>query len=207
MAAYLDAKGPTETVERRWTPAVASDDAMGSVSTSASGITVSSATIEGDEVLFVLTGGTAAATGTITATVVTEGGETLVETLYVPIIASPAQIADTAREYIDFALRKITGPRRSPSANELDDGLEHLNAMIAEMRASNADVGAPFPLTADSVIYCPDWAVSAVRYNLRVRVMDLYGIEPSAMDFDRARRGMQLVKHKNLPADRVSEFY
>lgn len=207
MADFLAAKGPTETVERRWTPPVASDDAIATVATSASGVTVASAKADGADVLFVLSGGSAGATGVITLTVTSEGGETFVETLYVPIVASAAQIADTARSYVAFALRKVTGPRRAPTANELDDALERLNAIIARMRAGGADIGAAFPLTADTVIYCPDWAVSALRFNLLIDCVGLYGLEPTAYEYDAARRGMQLVKHKGLPVERVSEFF
>lgn len=205
MATFLEAKGPSETVERRWAPEA--EYSLEAVSTSASGVTVSSATIEGDEVLFVLAGGTAATTGTITATLTTQGGETLVETLYVPVIASPSQIAATARDFVDFALRKIVGIGESANDAELEDALERLSGLVARMREGGADIGAPFPLDANSVIYCPDWAVSALRYNLLIECADIYGEQPSAMEYEQARRGMQLVKHKNLPAERASEFY
>lgn len=203
MADFLAAKGPTEIVERRWTPS----SPPKTVSQSASGVTVDSAKVDGDDVLLVLSGGTAGETAAVTVTVTTNTDETLVETLYLPIIASPSQVTPTARAVVSFALRKITGTRKEPSASELNDALEHLEALVPEMRATGADIGAPFPLTADSVIYCPDWALSALRYGLRVRVMDLYGIEPSAIDYERHRRGLQLVKQKGLPAERINEFF
>lgn len=203
MADFLDAKSPVETVERRWTPAV---EPL-TVSQSASGVTVSSAEIDGGDVVFLLAGGTAGQTATITAAVATRDGETLVETLYVPVVAGPAQIAATARDFVSFALRKVTGPRRAPSDSEMDDALERLNALVARMRAGGADIGAPFPLLAESVVYCPDWAVSALRYNLLIDCVGLYGLEPTAYEYDAARRGMQLVKHKGLPAVREAEFF
>jgi hypothetical protein len=202
MAAVLDAKAPGETVGRLWRV-----EGVESVSTTATGITVVSATRQDDGVLFVLSGGTAAQTGTITATVVKPDGITLIETFYVPVIDSPAQTADTAREYINFALRPIVGFGESADAEEFADGLEKLSALIAEMRACGADIGAPYPLTADSVIYCPDWSVSGLRYGLRVQVMPDFGSEPTAMDYERARRGMQLAKQKGLPEVRENEFF
>ena len=78
---------------------------------------------------------------------------------------------------------------------------------MARWREGGADIGAPFPLTADSVIYCPDWAVSALRYNLMVECADLYGAELTPFQYDAARRGLQLVKHKNLPTEREVEFF
>lgn len=207
MAHYLAAKAPTEVVERRWTVPVDADDGAESVSLSASGVTVDASEIKGDELVLTLSAGTAAATGSVIVTVTTSLGRTLVETLYVPIVASAAQIADTARSYCKFALRKIVGMGNDPEAAELDDALERLNAMIAKWRAGGADIGAAFPLTANTVIYCPDWAVDAIRFNLRVACHDAFGAEITAYDVEQATRGRQLVKHKNLPDDRAAADY
>lgn len=208
MAAFLSAKVPAEVAERRWTVPVDSDDAPASVALSASGITVDANEFEGNELVLTLSAGTAAATGSIVATVTTDQGRTLVETLTIPIVESAAQIANTARDYCSFALRKIVGIGNDPEASELTDALERLNALVASWRAGGADIGAPFPLTASSVIYCPDYAVDALRFNLRVSCHDHYDAPITAYDADRARRGLQLVKHKNLPANREgAEFY
>lgn len=202
MAFILAAKVPTEVVERRWTVPVDADDAPSSVTLSATGVTVDANEFIGDELVLTLSAGTAAATGSIVATVTTDQGRTLVETLYIPVIASAAQIADTARDYVNFALRKVTGNGVDPDSAELDDALERLNALVAAWRAGGADIGAPFPLTANSVIYCPDWAASALRFNLRVSCHDHYDAPITAFDANEARRGLQLIKHMNLPADR-----
>ena len=207
MADYLASKVTTEVVRREWTVPVDADDAPASVSLSASGVTVDANEFIGNDLVLTLSGGTAAATGSIVATITTDQGRVLVETLYIPIVQSAAQIANTARDYVGFALRKITGNGEDPSASELSDALERLNAMVAEWRAGGADIGAAFPLVAGTVIYCPDWAVSALRYNLLIECAPLYGAEPSAIDYDRARRGLQLIKHKNLPDARKVEFY
>lgn len=208
MAFILAAKVPTEVVERRWTVPVDADDAPASVSLTASGVTVDANEFEGNELVLTLSGGTAAATGSIVATVTTDRGRTLVETLYIPVIASAAQIADTARDYCTFALRKVIGNGNDPEASELDDALEQLNGLVAQWREGGADIGAAFPITANTVIYCPDWAVDALRFNLRLQVYSLYGEQPTAMDVLKARQGLQLVKHKNLPKERNgASFY
>lgn len=207
MAAILEAKVPTEVVRRVFTVPVDDDDAPGSVAVSASGVTVDASSFEGDDIVLTLSGGTAAATGSITVTITTNKGRVLVETLYIPIIASEAQTAATAREYIDFALRKVVGVGATATASELDDALDRLNAMIAEWRVGGADIAAPYPLTANTVIYCPDYAVGAIRYNLLMDCADMYGVPVSAMDAMRARQGLQLIKHKNLPDERKVEYY
>jgi hypothetical protein len=79
--------------------------------------------------------------------------------------------------------------------------------MITEWRESGADIGAPFPLTADTIIYCPDYAASALRYNLLVDCASVYGQPVTQMEMMRAMRGLQLVKNRNLPEDRPDVYY
>lgn len=207
MAGFLAPKVPAEVVQRAYVVPLDADDNIASVSTSATGVTVASTEIEGAKVLLNLTGGTAAQTGSIVLTVTTQAGRTLIETLYVPIIASAAQIAGTAQDYCFFALRKIAGLGEVPTADELSDALERLSAMIASWRVQGADIGAPFPLEAESVIYCPDYAVDALRYNLLMDVASLYGVPPSQMDAMKALRGLQLVKNMNQPEDRAATYF
>lgn len=208
MAYFFQAKTANEAKTYTFAPDLPDGDDIEGFSTVASGVTVAiSAEIGGNNIKYRLSGGTAGQTGSLVVTVTTTGGDTLEFTVYVPIVSAAAQIADTARSYIEFALRKISGIGEVPNAGELDDALERLNAIVARWRGGGADIGAPFPLTADSVIYCPDWAVSALRYNLMVECADLYGAELSPLQYDAARRGLQLVKHKNLPNDRKVEFF
>ena len=51
MAAFLPSKVSTEAVQRRWLCPVDDDDGASTVSTSATGVTVSAATLEGDELI------------------------------------------------------------------------------------------------------------------------------------------------------------
>jgi hypothetical protein len=207
MAAFLASKVAAEIVQRAYKVALDDDDNLASVATSATGVTVVSAEIEDDEVLLNLSGGTDGQTATIVLTVMTDRGRTLVETLYLPIIASAAQIAQTAQEYCFFALRRIVGIGEVPSADELNDALERLSAMIASWRAQGADIGAPFPLEGESVIYCPDYAVEALRFNLLLDVASLYGVPVAQMEAMKAARGLQLVKNMNQPEDRAATYF
>lgn len=207
MAIFLSAKAPSDVYRYTWSPSLADGDTIASFALSASGVTVDSQAFDPDGVIILLSGGTAGQTATITASADTVEGETLTETLYLPIIASTAQIADSARSYINFALRRIIGVGETPSADELDDALERLSAMITEWRESGADIGAPFPLTADTIIYCPDYAASALRYNLLVDCASVYGQPVTQMEMMRAMRGLQLVKNRNLPEDRPDVYY
>ena len=204
---YFQSKTANETKVYTFTPDLGSTDGIASFTASGTGVTVGDTEHLVRDIIVSASGGTAGQTASVLFVVTTENGEVLEQRVYIPIVASSAQIADTARDYVNFALRKITGNGEDPSASELSDALERLNAMVAEWRAGGADIGAAFPLVAGTVIYCPDWAVSALRYNLLIECAPLYGAEPSAIDYDRARRGLQLIKHKNLPTVRTAGFF
>lgn len=201
MAQTLDPKAPTEVVERRWhVPGIQS------VTTSASGVTVDSAELDGEDALLTLSGGVAGTIGVITVTVTT-GDETLVETFYVPVQASTLAFDDTAQAVVSFALRKIKGVRGTATAAEAADALERLNMMLAAWKATGADVGAMLPLTLDDRIYCEDAHLWAVKHNLILAIADLYGFEPSAYVQMAARSGLSLVKNSNLSGEpMVSEY-
>lgn len=207
MAAFLAAKVGSELVQRAYVVPLDQDDNLASVDTSASGVTVVSTEIEDGTVLLNLSGGTNGQTATIALTATTDKGRALVQTLYLPIIASTAQIADSAASYCNFALRKIVGIGNTPDADELADALERLNAMVASWRAQGADIGAAFPIEANTVIYCPDYAVEALRFNLMLDVASLYGQPVSQMDALKAARGLQLVKNMNVPDERQATYF
>lgn len=207
MAEFLAAKTSAEVVQRRWTVPCDSDDGAQSVATSASGVTVDEDSLEGNDVVLTLSAGAAAATGAITVTVTTSRGRTLIETLYIPIVQSAAQIAATARDYCSFALRKIVGIGETPSADEMDHAIDCLNALVATWREGGADIGAAFPIDENTIIYCPDWSVSALRYNLMQAVCPLFGAEMAPQDVLAARSGLALIKQRNVPDDRPADYY
>lgn len=200
MAYALAPKAPTSVVERRWTAL----DAV-SVATTATGVTVDSATVDGDEVVFVLSGGTAGTTGRVTATVTTSAG-VIVETLSVPINTSAAA-GETARDICLFALRKIYGNGQEPSADALSDALERLNDMLAEWDITGAVTGAPYPLLEATVLYVPNAFLSGIKHNLAVKVADLYGRQLDAVVATQAMRGLQIIKSANIPDDREAAAY
>lgn len=197
MAQHLPAKIAAETVERRWMVG----GTLSGVSTSASGVTVDSATVEGGEIVLVLSAGTEATTGEITATITTSDGQALVEVFYIPIIAATASGA-TVRDICGFALRKINGLGVDADAVSEADAMERLRDMLALWRDSGADIGASAIVDANTVIYCKDAYLSAVKNNLILQLADLYEVEPTPMVVENARRGLQAIKQANLPDDR-----
>lgn len=200
MAYALAPKAPTSVVERRWT----APDAV-SVATTATGVTVDSATVDGNEIVFVLSGGTAGTTGRITATVTTNAGA-IVETLSIGINTSAAA-GETARDVCLFALRKIYGNGQEPSADALSDALERLNDMLAEWDITGAVTGAPYPLLEATVLYVPNAFLSGIKHNLAVKVADLYGRQLDAVVATQAMRGLQIIKSANIPDNREAAAY
>jgi len=209
MALSLASKAPTDVVRYSWTPPVIGGDTVSSatLTVSSGGIVIDSYGVEEDSVFFFASGGAVGGTAVIAASAVTNDGETLTETIYLPIIASTTQIAHTAREYATFALRRVIGNGETPSADEMTDAIERLNAMVAEWRVRGADIGAAFPIVADTVIYCPDYAVSALRYNLLMDVASLYGEQVTQQEAVMARNGLALIQHRNLPDIRTVEYF
>jgi hypothetical protein len=207
MAIYWAAKTPTQVIRYNWLPDLAAGDTLASATVTPTGATVDISSFEQESVSVLVSGGTAGETASFAVSATTAEGETLTETIYLPIIASAAQIAHTAREYVTFALRRVIGNGETPSADEMTDALERLNAMVAEWRAQGADIGAAFPIVAETVIYCPDYAVPALRYNLLLDVASLYGEPVTQMEAMKARQGLSLVKNMNVPEDRAATYF
>lgn len=206
MAQHFEAKGAAEVVTRRFAVPVAKGDAVSGLSHTASGVTVDSAENEADELVFVLSGGTAGATGAITATVTTDQGETLVFQFYIPVVA-PDATGMTVRDVCEFALRKVWGKDESPDGTSISDAVERLSDMLLAWRASGADVGATYPLTDATVINCKPEFQAAIKNNLILQIADLYDVQIGALVVENARRGLQLIKNANLPADRAGPEY
>lgn len=198
----LTGKSATAVVERRFKP---DQEALSGVSTSATGVTVDSATVDGDEIVLVLSGGTEGETASIAVTV-TADAQTVVYTLYIPILPVGV-LGETAREICAFALRKMTGLGVDPEAVNEEDALERLRDMLNLWRETGADIGAPADLDATTVIYCRNAWLSAVKNNLILQLADLYGAEPGPVVIENARRGVQAIKHANLPDERGGVSY
>jgi len=207
MAIFWSAKTPTQVIRYNWLPDLLAGDTLASVTITATGATIDLSSFDLDSVSVLISGGTAGETASFAASATTAEGETLTETIYLPIIASAAQIAHTAREYVTFALRRVIGNGETPSADEMTDALERLNAMVAEWRVRGADIGAAFPIVAETVIYSPDYAASALRYNLLMDVASLYGEQVSQHEALMARNGLVQIQHRNMPETRTTEYF
>lgn len=206
MSDFLAAKGPSEVVQRRWLVPVDSDDGASSVSAVATGVTKDSATLEGDEVVLTLSAGTAATTGSIAVTVTTSRGRTLIETLYIPIVA-PGSTATTVRDLVNFALRKVAGISETPDEDQAEDARERLQDMLELWRQAGADVGATRPLTLSTVIYCPESFLAAIKNNLIIEVADLYNAEVSPVVVRNATTGLAHIKQTNLSDVRKDTYF
>jgi len=206
MAYHLAPKAPTAIVERRWTVPVDLDDGPASVVLAASGVTVDANSFEGDELVLTFSGGTAATSGYVTATVTTSQGRVHVETLYIPIVVSTA-VGTTARDICLFALRKVAGVGDEPDADELSDAMERLNDMLARWVGEGADTGATYPLAEATVLSLPNAYLSAIKANLLLECADLYANVPGAVDVRNARTGLQAIKQANLGKPDPVEYF
>lgn len=206
MALTWTAKAPGDVYRYTWTPALADGDSLASYTVSATGATIDSQTIDGDSVVLFVSGGSAGTTASFAFSGVTSDGETLTETIYLPIVASTAT-GPTAATICAFALRKITGIGETPDAAQEADALERLNDMLQAWKATGADVGATFPLLTSTTLKLPDSYLSAIKHNLVLQLADLYGAEISPVTAQNARLGLQLIKQANLPETRAGADY
>jgi hypothetical protein len=101
-------------------------------------------------------------------------------------------------ELIDSALREINviNENGSASAEQGEQCLDKLNALMAKWRVSDADFGwwKQTDLTADAPV--PDWAEEAVISALAVRVAPQYGASISAELALVARDSLKTVKRE-----------
>lgn len=204
MAEILAAKGPSETVERRWAVPVEDGDGVASVSISASGVTAT-AELDGNDVVLAISDGTAGSTASIVVTATTDQEFILADTLYIPIVAGDGA-AITVQDVVSYALRKVTGLGETPDADQAADALEKLSDMLEEWRVTGADVGAPRPLTLSTVLYSPHSHISAIKNNLIVRLSDQYNREVTPSVAVAAVRGLQLIKTANQPISEAEYF-
>lgn len=207
MAITLSAKGPNDVIRYSWTPAWADGDSVASYTLTPTGCVIASDENTGTEVAFFVSGGTAGQTASIAASAITTDGETLTETLYLPIYGPAALLSPTASDVCSFALRKVVGVGEVAEADEQEDALERLNDMLLAWKASGATVGVTFPLLAATELLIPDEYVQAIKYNLRIACHEQYGEPVTAYDVAMARNGLALVKNANLPDDRTPAAY
>lgn len=206
MALSFTAKPDGAVYQYTWNVPVIEGDSVASVTLSASGCTIDAYELGGNSVLIFVSGGTAGTTASIDLGAVTTDGETLTDTAYIPIIADTAT-GMTVRDAVDFALRKVFGLGNEAPADATDDAVERLSDMLMLWKDTGSDVGATFPLTAATVIYCKPSYQVAIKNNLAVQVADYYNLPLTAAVAMNAMRGLQAVRIDNLPTDRPGADY
>lgn len=204
MALSWPAKAPTEVREYLWTPLpdTALDSASAVVTTGTATVT---ADITDDTVTWTVTGGAAGVVQVFTLTA-TSGDETLTETVYLPIELSTNRLAYTVRDVCLFALRKLTGVAEEPDADELTDAIERLNDMVALWRVAGADLGLDQPLVEADTLNIADSEYSALKFNLRNRLHEFYGLPLSQSDVMDARQALAAVKNARI-IHRAAKYY
>jgi hypothetical protein len=206
MAIFLSAKTPAGVITYTWQAPLMDGDTLTGLTFVETGITVNADDLDGSTAIFLLADGTVGTTGSIAITATTSAGETLSETIYIPIIG-PGVLAETVEDIVSFALRKVTGIGEAPDADQAADALERLQDMLDYWRLTGADVGAPSPLALTSVIYCPDGYLIAIKNNLILQLADMYGAQVSPAVAQNARAGLAMVKARNLPDERPGVYY
>lgn len=206
----LAAKPAASALSYDWAPTLACDDSIASVALSVitGTATISSYDHDSQAVTMLLTGGTAGETSILSASVVTQRGETITETIYLPVTESTNRLGNTARDVCAFALRKVAGLDDEAEAPEVSDALERLNDMLAVWKKQGADIGVALPLVADTLLLVPDEFIQPIKANLLLDVYDMYGEQPTQRQAMNARTGLQLIKASLLPDDRpAAAFY
>lgn len=206
MALSFTAKPDGAVYRYTWNVPVIEGDTVISVALSATGCTIDAYELGDNSVVLFVSGGTAGTTASIDLSAVTNDGETLTDTAYIPIIADTAT-GMTVRDAVDYALRKVFGMGEEAPADAAADAVERLSDMLMLWRDTGADVGATFPLATATVIYCKPSYQLAIKNNLAVQVADHYNLPLTATVALNAMRGLQHVRIDNLPAERPGADY
>lgn len=203
MALNWTAKAPDDVYRYTWTPALAEGDSVSSYSVDVDGATIDADSLEDNAVVLFVSGGTAGSTATFTLEAVSADGETLTETIYLPIVASAAT-GPTARDVCNFALRKVVGLGEEPDADEERDALENLNDMLRMWKGRGLDMGVAFPLVAGSEMKVRDEFLSAIKLNLRVVCHNFYGVDLTAVDVQMADAAYRAASALLISFDNVA---
>lgn len=207
MPIQWKAKAAGEIIQREWVIPVAKEDNATGFTASATGCVIDNSERNGDIVTLTLSAGANGATATITLTATTQRGETLNETAYLPIRATPNAFSYNVNSILTFALRPIVGLGRTATANELEDARENLDDMLASWAEQGADLQVKLPSVVGDALYVPDYAISAMKAALRVRLCGLYGKPVDVEDFRASQRGLQQIKMGLLPVERENEYF
>lgn len=198
MAQEWEPKAPSEIVERRWTVPLDDYDTISSIATSATGVTVDSTDHALSDAIVALSSGTADTTATVAVTVTSREGRVYTETFLLAIRDTARQFTTTARDIVNFALRKIVGNGNSADSSEADDALERLNDMIASWRLTGCDIGLTVPLALGDTVAVPDEFIAALKFNLRVSCHDHYDAPITALDAEMATMTRRAIVNRLL---------
>lgn len=212
MALVLSGKAPGETKRYTWSVPITDGDGLSDYSIgTTSGITVDASERQENDIILFLSAGAAGTSGSIAIRAFTDAGEELLETIYIPIGPADGAVghSETAQSIVEFALRPITGITGTATAEELADGLEWLNGMLAMWKTTGADVGATTPIALETPIYAPDEWILAIKNNLRVIIAEQYGRQVSPTTGFMAKNGLQAIKNDRLAnlAPQKAEYY
>ena len=207
MAVMLSPKPASGIRLYSWAPDLAEGDSIYSYILTPTTVTIQADDTTGDTIEFYAAGGTAGNVYKIAAFVNTSYGETIIETLYVPVYGPDNAFTATAGDVINYALRPVVGLTGSATDDEKVDALEWLNGLLASWRDQGADVGALFPLTLTSTMYCSDAHLLAIKNNLRVMVAEQYGRQVAPATAMMAQQGLAQIKYSLLPSDRGGVDY
>ncbi len=182
---------------------------MSTFARSASGVTIDSYSVEGDDAVLKLSAGVADVTATVTLTATTSRGRIHVETFYLPVLVSTNDFAYTGQDLCSFALRKVIGSGAVADGDEREDALERLSDMLARWKGEGADLGVVLPVLSTTVFYVSDSFASAIKNNLILEIADHHEFTPSQRVITNALRGMQHIKSALLSKDRepASAYY
>jgi hypothetical protein len=207
MALTWTAKPVGAVYRYTWTPPLAEGDTLDSYTVTETGAVIDSEEQLENSVALFISGGTAGDTASFVFSGVSKDGETLTETVYLPIV-DQASIGTTGEDIARYALRKIVGIGETPAAEYVEDAIERLNDMLRVWTDTGANVGNTFPVTTATVFNIRDTFLAAIKANLLVNLCEHYGEPITGKSASDAIRGLQLVKMANLSDDREgAEYY
>lgn len=199
------AKTPDETVTQRWEPDLTSSESISSVAAATDGgtvtVTATNETKNGKAgITALVAGGAAGETARVSLEITTSKGNTLVGVFFIAVRAEAPVLGNTALDVCQFALRKIVGNGETAEAEELDDALERLNAMLMLWRIDGLDVGIAKELDSTDALDIPDPYITVIKWCLRDDVHTFYEQPLNAHD------AMMVATAKNALAANLLTF-
>ena len=209
MPIQWNAKSPNEVIAYNWEPELAEGDNLQSFSLAVSTgtVVIDSEEQAGDLVIAYIAGGANGETAIITATGITTFGEEIEDAIYLPIRTKPNSFNYSVSEVLQYALRPVVGLAATPTSSELEDARENFDDMVASWAAEGADLSIKLPSDTSDMLYVPDYAINALKANLRVRIAGLYEKPVDMNDYKSAMRGLQHIKSAKLPVYRDGSEY